>query len=166
MYKSLGTVDLIRTLPLERALQQAAVGLAACDAEGGLTYLSPVLQEILGHGFAPVTEDEYTRAFDLVDEHGEPLPVERIPLARARRRGEVVRDELLTSRRPDGELVLLQCSALPLGDERGGIAGAVVLVQDLSASRPEIPLEAISKSSARLSRLLTELGALVEASTN
>lgn len=125
---------IVESLPqaLERALQHTAVGLAACDAEGRLTLLTPVLQEILGHEFEPVDEQAYTATFDLVDDHGEPLAVERIPLVRARR-GEFVRDELVTARRPDGVLVRLRCNAAPLEDEWGEITGAVVLCQDVTA---------------------------------
>ena len=103
MNTHLGTVDGLRALPLERALQYTSVGMAACDAEGRLTVLSPVLQQILGHDFAPVTEDEYAGAGTLVDEHGRPLPLDALPLVRARR-GEFVRDELLIARRADGRL--------------------------------------------------------------
>lgn len=132
MDTNLGTIESLGSQPLERALQNTAVGLAACDSEGRLTLLTPVLQEIVGHGFEPVVEQDYTATFDLVDEVGEPLAVDRIPLVRARR-GEHVRDELVTARRPDGVTVHLRCNAAPLEDEWGDITGAVVLVQDVTA---------------------------------
>jgi PAS domain S-box-containing protein len=128
----LGTLDLLGSLPLERALQHTAVGLAACDAEGRLTVLSPVLQEILGREFTPVGEDEFTFTFDLIDGDGEPVPTEQIPIVRARQ-GEFVRDELLVARRPDGEFVHLRCNAAPLEDAQGRITGAVAFVQDVTA---------------------------------
>jgi signal transduction histidine kinase len=132
VHTRLGTVDALRSLPLERALQHTAVGLAACDRDGRLTLLTPVLQEILGRGFLPVSEAEYSISFDLIDECGEPLPTERNPLVRARL-GEIVRDELVRSRRPDGTLLHLRCNAAPIEDEWGGITGAIVFVQDVSA---------------------------------
>ena len=132
MNTKLGTLDLLGSLSLERALQHTAVGLAACDAEGRLTLLSPVLQEILGREFTSVAEDEYTFTFDLVDQHGEPVPTEQIPIVRARH-GEFVRDELVVARRPDGGLVHLRCNAAPLEDEQGRITGAVAFVQDVTA---------------------------------
>ena len=132
MDTKLGTLDLLGSLPLERALQHTAVGLAACDAEGRLTLLSPVLQEILGREFTPVGEDEFTFTFDLIDDDGEPVATERIPIVRARQ-GEFVRDELLVARRPDGAFVHLRCNAAPLEDGQGRITGAVAFVQDVTA---------------------------------
>lgn len=129
---SLGTMANLRELPWERALQYTDVGLAACDAEGRLTLLSPVLQRILGHDFEPFREELFAETFELSDLTGtQPLSVEQIPLVRARR-GEFVRDELLTARRPDGRLVHLRCNAAPLEDELGHVSGAVVWVQDVT----------------------------------
>ena len=45
-------------------------------------------------------------------------PIDEVPLMRARR-GEFVRDALVTHRRPDGTLVHLKCNAVPLRDDDG-----------------------------------------------
>lgn len=132
MDTDLGTLDALRSLPLEHALRHTAVGVAACDRDGRLTLVTPVLQEILGRGFTPVTEDDYTITFDMIDDCGLPLPTERIPLVRARH-GEVVRDELVVVRRPDGTEVHLRCNASPMEDDRGEVSGAIVFVQDVTA---------------------------------
>lgn len=151
----LGSIHSLRTLPLDRALEHTGVGLAACDADGRLTLLSPELQRILGHGFEPLAEASFTCVFDLTDESGtEPLPVERIPLVRARG-GEFVRDEMLHARRPDGRVVHLRCNASPL-EEDGELSGAVVLVQDVTAEY-EAHREAAELRRATLERVQHEI---------
>ena len=132
MDADLGTLDALRSLPLAHALRHTAVGVAACDRDGRLTLVTPVLQEILGRSFVPVTEDEYTITFDMIDDCGLPLPTERIPLVRARH-GEVVRDELVVVRRPDGTVVHLRCNASPMEDDSAELSGALVFVQDVTA---------------------------------
>lgn len=63
-----------------------------------------------------------------------PLPVEDIPLVRARH-GEVVRDALVVARPPAGCLIYLCCNASPLTDTEGRITGAIVLLQDVTGER-------------------------------
>ena len=131
----LGTMDTLALVPLEQAMQRTGVGLAACDADGHLTLLSPVLQELFGVSFSPVPEEDFPCYFNLLTEDGRsPLAYQEIPLVRSRR-GEFVRDALLTARRPDGRLVHLRCNAAPLEDECGEPQGAVVLVQDVTGQQ-------------------------------
>jgi PAS domain S-box-containing protein len=116
-------------------MEGAGVGLAACDAEGRLTLLSPVLQELFGTTFVPLPEAEHPKVFDLLTEDGTPVACRDYPLRRARR-GEYVRDEILTTHRAaDGSLAQLRCNAAPLHDREGHPDGAVALVQDVTDER-------------------------------
>jgi signal transduction histidine kinase len=125
----------VATLPLERAMNRTGVGLAACDADGRLTLLSPVLQEMFGVAFVPVPEEQFSCFFHLFAEDGvTPLPYQEFPLVRSRR-GEYVRDALLAARLPNGRLVHLRCNAAPLEDDCGEPMGAVVLVQNVTRER-------------------------------
>jgi signal transduction histidine kinase len=131
----LGTIHSLAALPLEPALERTGVGLAACDADGRLTLLSPVLQELFGVRFVPVPEAESPLFLHLMAEDGyTPLPSWETPLGRARR-GEYVRDALLTSLPPGGPLLHLRCNAAPLEDACGEPQGAVMLVQDVTRER-------------------------------
>jgi PAS domain-containing protein len=113
----LGTIDSLAMLPLERAMERTGVGLAACDASGRLTLLSPVLQEMFGIPFAPVPEEDYAYVFHLLAEDcTTPLAYQDIPLVRARR-GEFVRDALVIARRPDGRLAAARPG--PVGHRAG-----------------------------------------------
>jgi signal transduction histidine kinase len=61
-----------------------------------------------------------------------PLPADEVPLTRARR-GEFVKDAVVSTRRADGGLVHLKCNAVPLRDDDGADNGAIALVQDVTA---------------------------------
>jgi PAS domain S-box-containing protein len=133
MQGTLGSLDSLKGVPLHLALDNTGVGLIACDAAGMLTLISPALQELLGAEYEPVSEPLYVQRFHLFRADGEtPLPLDEVPLVRARR-GEFVRDAQVTTRRADGTVVHLRCNAVPLRDDAGRDNGAISLVQDVTA---------------------------------
>ena len=125
----------LKTLQLQTLLSQTAVGIAATDADGRMTLLSPALQALFGLRPEMMTESEMIDRFDLCAEDGVTrLRTEDVPLARARV-GEVVRDAVVSARVADGSRVHLRCNAAPLPGKDGGTGGAIVLVQDITAER-------------------------------
>jgi signal transduction histidine kinase len=126
-------LDSLKGVPLHLALDNTGVGLVACDASGVLTLISPTLQQLFDMDFEPVTESFLVERLHLFRADGETaLHIDEVPLVRARR-GEFVRDALMTSRRPDGTLVHLKCNAVPLFDDDDRINGAIALIQDVTA---------------------------------
>jgi signal transduction histidine kinase len=116
-------------------LAQTGLLVAASDAAGQIALLSPGMQELFELPFEPMPEDEISTRFRLFTPDGsEPLPTEDVPLVRARR-GEVVRDALITSRSAAGCLFHLRCNASPLIGPDGHLSGAIVLVQDVTGER-------------------------------
>lgn len=149
MHGALGSLDSLKGVPLHLAMDRTGVGLVACDASGMLTLISPTLQELFGMTYEPVTEPYYVERFSLLRADGEsPLPLEEVPLVRARH-GEFVRDALVTARRPGGSLVHLRCNAVPLRDESGRDNGAIALVQDVT-----VETEAAERARALQRRLV------------
>ena len=142
----LGSLDSLKGVPLELALNNTGVGMAACDASGKLTLLSPVLLELFEMEFEPVAEPLYVQRFRLFRADGETeLPTHEVPLVRARL-GECVRDFVVTSRRADGSLIHLRCNAVPLRDDEGRNSGAIALVQDVTAeTEASLRAEALRK---------------------
>jgi signal transduction histidine kinase len=133
MQGALGSLDSLKGVPLHLALDNTGVGLLACDASGVLTLISPTLQELFDLEYEPLAEPFHVQKFHLFREDGETeLPLDEVPLVRARR-GEFVRDALVTSRRADGTVVHLRCNAVPLRDDGGCDNGAVALLQDVTA---------------------------------
>jgi PAS domain S-box-containing protein len=133
MQGTLGSLESLAGVPLHLALDNTGVGLVACDESGKLTLISPALQELFGMEYEPVAEPFYVQKFRLFLEDGETaLPTDDVPLVRARR-GEFVRDAMVTTRCADGQLVHLRCNAVPLRDDRGHDSGAIALVQDVTA---------------------------------
>jgi len=133
MHGILGSLDSLKGVPLHLALDNTGVGLVACDATGRLTLISPAMQELFGMEFAPVSEAFYVQRFRLYRADGEtPLPLEEVPLHRARR-GEFVRDAVVTTRCKDGSVAHLKCNAVPLRDDHDRDNGAIALVQDVTA---------------------------------
>ena len=133
MQGTLGSLDSLKDVPLHLALEYTGVGLVACDESGMLTLISPMLQELFGITYEPVAEPFYVERFRLFREDGEtPMATDEVPLMRARR-GEFVRDTLVTHRRSSGDLVHLRCNAVPLRDDEGRDIGAIALVQDITA---------------------------------
>jgi signal transduction histidine kinase len=122
-------------LQLQTLLSQTSVGVAATDARGCMTVLSPALQQLFGLEDDPYAEDELPERFRLYDESGNiPLQPGDVPLVRARA-GETVSDAVVTTRPPARGLVYLRCNAAPLRDPDGTIVGGIVLVQDVTSER-------------------------------
>jgi signal transduction histidine kinase len=137
---------------LQHSTLLADTGLlvAASDAYGRLVLLSPGMQELFDLPFETIVEEELSRRFRLRTADGvHPLPVDRIPLVRARR-GELVRDALIAARTADGRLLRLRSSAAPLRGRDGHISGAIVLVQNVTAEH------AASESHSELRERLME----------
>ncbi len=100
--------------------------------------LSPSLQELFGRSEDPAGETTFEEQVELYDERGEaPLPEGLVPLTRARK-GEVVRDAVVSARVPGRGMVPFRCNAAPLHDEDAEIEGAILLLQDISAERAAV----------------------------
>lgn len=120
---------------LDTLLARTSLSVAACDAAGSMTFLSPALQEMFGPTHEGLHASDFVESFDLYDADGSiRLRAEDVPLSRALR-GEVVKDALISARLEGGDLVFLRCNAAPLRGSDERLTGAVVLVQDVTAEQ-------------------------------
>lgn len=113
------------------------VGLALVDADAGSAEWNRAALEMLG--FAPDTPhrlaligEELLRAYDL---HGNPVPMERWPLARALGGEEVLPEEFVIERTDRDFRRRISFSASPLRNDRGEVTHALVIAYDLTARR-------------------------------
>ena len=148
MTGTLGSLESLSGVPLHLSLDNTGVGLVACDTEGRLTLMSPMLQELFAMAYEPVPEECLVDTFHLFRSDGTTrLPVAEVPLVRARH-GEFVKDAVVTTRQPDGHLVHLRCNAVPLRDGDRP-AGAIAIAQDVTAE-----VEAAQRAEALRARLV------------
>lgn len=114
----------------EAILAQLGEGVIATDAQGRITFVNEAANRLHGVSTLLVGPDEYTGAYHLLTEAGEPHPTETLPLTRAVRDGATVVDARWRIRRPDGSEVLVIGNARPVVDSDGGKIGAVLTMRD------------------------------------
>jgi PAS domain S-box-containing protein len=116
---------------LSAVLDSLPVGVLIADAEGVIGQITNEASRILG-AVEPAENDAYGRILGWWDQSGRELKDEDGPLARAVRRGESSHSERLRIRCLDGMEKTILASASPLHRLDGRIAGAVVLIQDVT----------------------------------
>ena len=124
-------------ISLETLMTNTPIAFAVSDPSGHLVLVSPALQALLGHPFADLRQTQWANADNLFAADGKGrLRDEDVPLNRAIR-GEVVNDAIVSIVSPaeGGGMRYLRCNASPLFSDDDTIAGAVVLIQDVTAER-------------------------------
>jgi PAS domain S-box-containing protein len=117
----------------ETLLDNVDAGLAACDSDGRVIYYNQNLRDFFGPGSAGVRVSEWVQRFRLRHHDGRPLRNDELPIARALT-GETVRRAGLLATDQRGRHHWLDLNARPVHDRHGSIIGAVVAVQDVTAS--------------------------------
>jgi CheY-like chemotaxis protein len=115
---------------LSAVLESLPVGVLIADAEGVICQITEEVSRIL-EAAAPLQTDEYGAIIGWWDQSGRLLK-ESGPLSRAIQRGESSHSERVQIRCLDGREKTILTSASPLRHLDGRIAGAVVLVQDIT----------------------------------
>ncbi|MCD6041360.1 MAG: DNA-binding response regulator, OmpR family, containings and winged-helix [Burkholderiales bacterium] len=116
---------------LSAVLESLPVGVLIADAEGAIGQTTEEVSRIL-KAVEPVESDAYGRIIGWWDESGRMLKQENGPLARAIHRGESSHSERIRIRCLDRSEKTILASASPLRRLDGRIAGAVVLIQDIT----------------------------------
>ena len=119
---------------LSAVLESLPIGVLIADAEGVVNQTNEALSRILKSTGA-AESDSYGEIIGWWDRGGRMLKDENGPLARAVRHGETSHSERLHIRCLDGDEKTIVASASPLRRLDGRIAGAVVLIQDLTETK-------------------------------
>jgi PAS domain S-box-containing protein len=118
---------------LKQTLQQLPVGVILTAAPSGQVVMAnEQIEEILGRRLTGAMDTEEIGTYPGFTLHGQPLPSDRSPLARAIRDGEVVHGERMLYARADGRRITVQVNAAPICDELGRPFAGVVVVADVT----------------------------------
>ncbi len=108
--------------------ETSPVGLAfAEDTSGSATRTNEAYDRMTNRNFGSIGVQVLAQ--------GQPLPREELPLLRAARRGESVRDLELELVAPDGQRTFLLANAIPLRDAEGLPRGAIGAIVDITARK-------------------------------
>ena len=119
---------------LEQTLEQLPVGVLLADAPSGRIMLANrQVAKILGQPTTQANEHKAFGSYGRLTLDGEPLPVDRWPLARAIRHGEATHDLDMIYRSDRGHNVTVRVNAAPIRDEHGTTFAGVVVFQDLTS---------------------------------
>jgi two-component system, sensor histidine kinase PdtaS len=114
----------------EATLGQLGEGVIVTDATGRITFVNDAAKRLHGVARLDVEPDDYTKAYSLWTEDGQPYPIEKLPLTRAVRHQETVVDARWKIRRPDGSEVLALGNAKPIYAADQSFIGAVLTIRD------------------------------------
>ncbi|MES2885940.1 MAG: hypothetical protein V4709_14135 [Pseudomonadota bacterium] len=122
---------------LQRVLDSLPAGAYTCDAEGLITYYSPLAEAIWGR--APKLqspEDRYCGSFKLYWSDGTPMRHDECWMARALQDGTKYNRREVLIERPDGTRTLGLAYANPLRDPQDKIIGALNVVFEFGVHQP------------------------------
>ncbi|WP_162598803.1 sensor histidine kinase [Nocardioides gilvus] len=127
--------DALKGVLLEALLHDTTLAVAASDAAGTVTMMSPGLEALVNSDFAPVAAEQIPEHFRVYTEDGSRLlSPEEEPVNRARS-GESFRGAVMSLRTHDDHFIHLRCSGAPLRAPGGEILGGIVLFDDITAER-------------------------------
>lgn len=106
-------------------LEQLDQGVILTNAQGTITFVNEVAERMHGVKLLGVGPDEYSAAYSLLTDAGDPHPPESLPLARAVREHVNVTDAVWKIRRSDGSILRVRGNAKPVLS--GGRLAACVL---------------------------------------
>lgn len=115
-------------------LETLDVGVLISDAEGRICQANEKVLRIL-KSVEQAKSDSYGAFLAWWEGSGQLLKTHDGPLLRALRKGEASQDEVVEIRCFDGSQKSISMSASPLRDRAGKIAGAVVVIRDITAHR-------------------------------
>ncbi len=120
-----------RQAELRTAMEAVTIGIVLADGhDGTITMVNPLARKILGDGVAVGLKfTEYER-MGVRDVDGQPLALEKCPLARVIQRGEPVEARTYLLQRADGTMVPVVISARPIYSDTGELIGGMMVVRE------------------------------------
>ncbi|MHB8997617.1 MAG: PAS domain-containing sensor histidine kinase [Armatimonadota bacterium] len=121
---------------LEAMVSNAPNGIVSFDRDGQIVRMNRVGQEMLGQVLLTMAEErkELAAVPDIIDEQGQPVPLEETPIHRALR-GETVEHMVVNLPKAAKGPIWVSASAVPLYDAEGQIDGALLVMTDITPLR-------------------------------
>ncbi len=121
---------------LAAVINSIAEGVGLCDRAGRLVLANQTAMALLSIESLPYQQplSEMPDFYAIRDLDSTPLPVERLPFARALS-GEVFHDYRVLLRGASGQDTVMGFSGAPVYDDMGHVEGAVVVFRDITASQ-------------------------------
>lgn len=120
---------------LRALLDQGLLAVGVVDAQGRLVLMSRALRQLAGAPDHDIPASQFPEAFHLYNAAGTSLlRPEDVPVTRAAS-GQVVRDAVVSVRRPGEQVRYVRCDAVPLTTPDGDRAGAMVVASDVTAEQ-------------------------------
>lgn len=118
---------------LEQVIHQMPAGISVTEAPSGRSLLqNSEVKRILGHEIIPRESIRDFAQYGAIHPDGTPYKPEDYPTARALLHDEVIRDEEMRYRRPDGSIALLSVSSSPIRNHEGKMVRVVSTFFDIS----------------------------------
>lgn len=111
----------------QAVLEQLDEGVILTDAEGRITFVNQAAERMHGVKLLGVGPGDYTAAYSLLTDAGEPHAPELLPLSRAVREHAVVKDAVWKIRRADSTVLRVRGNAKPVFSDGNLIACVLTL---------------------------------------
>jgi PAS domain S-box-containing protein len=140
---------------LEAILRGVADAVTAQAPDGRLLFANDAAVETLGYesseALLAAPTAEILDRFEMLDEHGDPFPPERLPGRRALERGEGAEAVVRFRVRETGEELWSAVKSTPIRNGRGRVVMAINVIEDITAhKRAELAQRFLAESSAIL----------------
>lgn len=149
---------------LARILETSPVGITVVDSAGRISFANRKAEQILGLSRSEITNRVYNDPdWRITALDGGLFPDKELPFQKVRDTGGSVEDVCHAIVWPDGTKVCLSISASPLIDDRGGFAGIVAAIVDITAAYES---ERALKRQKRANMVLTKCNEILVHITN
>jgi PAS domain S-box-containing protein len=116
---------------LRQLIEGIGVPLYATDARGYITYFNEPAAKLWGR--RPLLGvDRWCGSMEMLDADGNPLPLDRCPMALVLEQGRPIAGVEAQIRRPDGSTVWVEPYPTPLFDAAGNVNGAINIFLDIT----------------------------------
>jgi PAS domain S-box-containing protein len=120
---------------LDALMDHLPEGITIADApDVTIRRVSRFGQQLTGRPLAQIAgipADLHPQNWEICFPEGGLVPADRLPLTRATTQGEIVRNEELVLRRPDGQAISILCNAGPIRAATGEITGGLIAWRDI-----------------------------------